>query len=93
MTVKAQFNSPQFMTMDSSGNIYVVDGGNCVVRQVTPTAIYTVAGTGTCSSEDGPDAKGSFDSGLSGIVYVGSGQWIALNSGAIRSICKFYLMS
>jgi uncharacterized protein (TIGR03437 family) len=43
----AQFNKPQGIAVDSSGNIYVADTQNARVRKISGGAINTVAGTGT----------------------------------------------
>ena len=44
---KASLNSPQGVAVDSSGNVYIADTGNCTVRKVTKSSgvISTVAGT------------------------------------------------
>ncbi len=60
--VGAKFNGPTQLSMDGSGNIYVADGFNHVVRKLTLTngtyTISTVAGTGTAGySGDGGPAK------------------------------------
>src|ERR1035438_1185277 len=44
----AQINGPFDVAVDSSGNLYIADTGNEVVRKVSPDGtISTVAGTGT----------------------------------------------
>ena len=43
----AKLNSPEGLAIDLSGNIYIADGGNNVIRKVTPgDVITTIAGTG-----------------------------------------------
>ena len=37
----AQFNGPQGVSVDSSGNVYVADTGNNTVRKITPAAVVT----------------------------------------------------
>lgn len=43
----ARFNQPEGLAMDSSGNIYVADKGNAVIRMINPStgAVTTFAGT------------------------------------------------
>jgi sugar lactone lactonase YvrE len=46
--IDAQLNSPYSTAVDSSGNVYIADFGNYVVRKVSPAGtITTFAGTGT----------------------------------------------
>ncbi len=55
----AGFQSPAGITVDSSGNMYIGDYGNCRVRKVTVSTgiIFTIAGTGSASySGDGGPA-------------------------------------
>ncbi|MGB6012424.1 MAG: RHS repeat-associated core domain-containing protein [Desulfobacterales bacterium] len=55
--VRAKLNSPDDIESDADGNLYFIDGGNCVVRKIdTQGIITTVAGNGTCgySGDGGP---------------------------------------
>jgi hypothetical protein len=51
----AQFNAPEGVAVDSAGNVYVGDTGNCTIRKVTPGGVVTtLAGlAGTSGSADG----------------------------------------
>ena len=53
----AQLDSPSGVAVDSAGNLYIADSGNCVIRKVTAATgvITTYAGNGSCSvSVTGP---------------------------------------
>jgi sugar lactone lactonase YvrE len=58
----ASFNSPYGMTMDGSGNIYVADIGNNVIRKITvaTATVSTYAGSGARGFSNGPAATASF---------------------------------
>jgi trimeric autotransporter adhesin len=57
----AQLFYPRDVAVDGSGNIYIVDSGNCVIRKITASTgvITTVAGTL-------PDSSGNYYCGYSG---------------------------
>jgi sugar lactone lactonase YvrE len=42
----ARFSSPWMITMDTSGNLYVVDQGNSVIRKITPDLQVTTIANG-----------------------------------------------
>ena len=74
----AQFDAPNGLTVDSSGNVYVADTNNCTIRKITPAGVVTtLAGSPSVSgSADGTGGAATFftpgdvavDSG--GNVYV-----------------------
>jgi len=77
----AQFNGPSGVAVDSSGNVYVADGGNHRIRKITQTGggtwtVSTLAGSGTVGYQDGAAASAQFNdpTGVavdsSGNVYV-----------------------
>jgi hypothetical protein len=57
----AQLFYPRDVAVDGSGNIFIVDSGNCVIRKITASTgvISTVAGTP-------PDGSGNYFCGFSG---------------------------
>jgi sugar lactone lactonase YvrE len=57
----AMFNSPQDVSTDSAGNVYVVDSGNERIRKITPSgSVTTLAGTGVTGNTDGPGQFATF---------------------------------
>ena len=47
--LSAQLNEPRGLTVAPNGDVYVADGGNCIIRKISGGTISTVAGTGTCA--------------------------------------------
>ncbi len=58
----ARFSSPEGVTVDGSGNLYVADTDNQTIRKITPAGVVsTVAGlAGTSGSADGVGANARF---------------------------------
>jgi serine/threonine-protein kinase len=60
--VQATFNIPQGIVVDGTGNLYVADAGNNVIRKITLSGIVTTfAGSGFVMSADGIGVGASFD--------------------------------
>jgi len=58
----ASFNSPTDVTVDSNGNVYVVDQFNYAIRKITPAGVVsTLAGSTTAGSSDGTGSAASFN--------------------------------
>jgi RHS repeat-associated protein len=75
----ASFNSPNSLTLDASGNIYVVDEGNQVIRKVTSTGLVsTFVGSGSTGTADG--ASASFNNPF-GIAIDGVGNFYVADDG------------
>jgi hypothetical protein len=84
----ASFNNPVAITTDKSGNVYVTDGTDNIIRKITPAGVVTtLAGSGQAGSANGIGTAASFNSpkGLvadaAGNIYVADG-----NNWAIRKI-------
>jgi len=77
----ARFNTPLGLTVDGSGNVYVADFGNSVVRKITSAGVVTtVGGQGkTAGYLDGPSTRNLFNAPTSvtrdssGNLYVTDG--------------------
>ena len=76
--LQAQLNNPKGIALDSSGNLYIADTDNSVIRMVNATGIITtIAGTGTPGSSGNlglaTSAELNFPSGVAvrgGNVYI-----------------------
>jgi len=73
----ASFNNPQGVCVDASGNVYVADRGNNVIREIMPTGrTKTIAGNKVKGFIDATDAAAFFNNptgvavDASGTVYV-----------------------
>jgi sugar lactone lactonase YvrE len=59
----ARFFEPYGIVFDSSGNLYVADGANEIIRKITPAGtVSTFAGSGTMAYRDGTGTLASFES-------------------------------
>ena len=60
----ARFNTPDRVTVDSAGNVYVSDFGNYVIRKISPSgAVSTLAGlAGVGGTNDGAGSNARFGS-------------------------------
>lgn len=70
----AQFRYPQFIVLDSSGNIFLSDGGNHTIRKIsTAWKVTTLAGlAGTAGTNNGTGTSARFNTPC-GVVLSGSG--------------------
>jgi len=89
----AQLYYPQGVGVDSSGNLFIGDGQNCVVRKVVLSSdtISTVAGSHTCGyTGDGGSATTAELSTTSGVAADSAGNLFIADSGncVIREVTK-----
>jgi len=91
----ASFNQVQGVTVDGQGNVYIADGGNFVVRKITPAGLVsTLAGNETMGVQDGIGSAASFSffqgitADAAGNVFVGDNNEIRkiTPDGAVKSI-------
>ncbi len=70
----AQFDEPEGVAIDASGNVYVADTGNATIRMITTgQAVSTPAGlAGSVGGRDGTGTNAYFYQPV-GIVYAGGG--------------------
>lgn len=92
----ASFNGPTAVTADSSGNLYVADKANHIIRKITTTGVVTtLAGSaGNAGSLDGTGTNARFDS-PAGITCDSSGNLFVTEMGnhTIRKITPSGLVS
>jgi DNA-binding beta-propeller fold protein YncE len=77
----ARFNQPQAIAIASSGELYVADHGNFVVRRITATTIETIAGDRTSGYLDADDRLASKLHGLEGIAVTPDGSMVYVADG------------
>lgn len=86
LATSAQLNGPLGLALDASGNLYIADSGNYVVRVVSATGgIATYAGTGTLgySGDGGPGMSANLASPY-GLAFDASGNLYLSDLGANR---------
>lgn len=82
----ALFNEPRDVAIDASGNLFVADTGNHVIRKITPAGVVsTFAGvTQQAGSEDGSLARFTYPSAIT--VDRAGNVYVADNATAIRKV-------
>jgi sugar lactone lactonase YvrE len=85
----AEFYAPQGLAIDGSGNIYVADYGNNVIREITTAGqVKTYAGNGIAGFVDGNANKVAAFNGPAGIAFDKNGNLFVAdrNNNMIRKI-------
>jgi sugar lactone lactonase YvrE len=84
----ATFHFPSAVALDSSGNVYVADYNNHLIRKVSPAGVVTrLAGAGTYGNVNGSGATAKFDSPYGVAVDTSGNAYVADESNhQIRKI-------
>jgi len=86
---EASFLIPSGVAVDSSGNVYVADTGNQLIRKISPAGVVTtLAGSGTQGSANGTGTEASFNY-PNGVAVDSSGKMVCIadtNNNRIRKI-------
>jgi len=85
--LSASFNQPIGITVDNSGNVYVADYGNNLIRKISNGIVSTLAGSTTAGYADGSGTSAQFSS-PHGITFDGSSNLYVADEyyGYIRKI-------
>jgi sugar lactone lactonase YvrE len=89
------FNAPSGLAVDASGNIYVADWGNNVIREITPAGVVsTYAGTGFTGYTNGAASLASFNE-PTGLSIDPSGNLFVADAGndLVRKIASTGMVS
>jgi sugar lactone lactonase YvrE len=89
LATSAQLNDPHGVAVDTSGNLFIADSGNCRIRKVTPQGIITTVAGNNCDTSLG-DGGPAISAGLQlpwGVAVDASGNlFIAENDNRIRKV-------
>jgi sugar lactone lactonase YvrE len=93
--ISAELNSPVGLAVDGAGNLYIADGENSRIREVTPDGnIHTIAGGGNQFGDGGPATSAALVAAY-GVAVDGSGNVIIADTwhGLIRKVSPSGIIS
>jgi hypothetical protein len=85
----ARFNNPTGITIDTAGNLYVVDRGNHTIRKITPGGVVTTlagSASATGSHADGTGAGARFTDPVAIAIHPTNGTLYVTDQLRIRSV-------
>jgi len=83
----AVFNGTANIVFDKSGNLFVADEENNMIREITTSGnVVTIAGSGAMGSADGIGAAASFNHPEGMVIDVNGNMYVADNNNTIRKI-------
>lgn len=87
-TSAARFSRPTGVALDASGNLYVSDSLNYVIRKITPTGVVTtLAGrSGVAGSDDGAGAAATFGNYLGTLATDAAGNVYVTQYSTLRKV-------
>ncbi len=80
----ARFRNPSGLAVDATGNLYVADTQNCVIRKVTADGVVTtLAGSGIAGFADGTGATAKFEYPSAVAIGIDGNIYVAESNGSI----------
>lgn len=80
----AKFKNPYGIAIDDKANLYIADGGNNLIRKITPEGVVsTIAGNGTAGFADGIGTSAMFNN-PTGLALDGKGNIFVTDRGNHR---------
>jgi hypothetical protein len=86
----ATFNLPQDVAIDATGNVFVSDVGNYVVRKIASGQVSTVAGSGVAGFLDDDNPLVAMFFGMEGLDVTSDGQTLYIADGDRGNMLGLY---
>lgn len=80
---RASFNNPNYLDMDTNGNIYIADTGNHLIRKIDTSAMVTTLAGSSIGYADGSSASAKFKSPMSASVDSNGNVYVADNQNCL----------